>query len=115
VSAEVPFQETSIEIMDADGSGKRTLFYRQGFNAFSGVFSPVGDEIALSVGRYFRAPGMPPAQIGLIKPDGSSCRLLVDDEMNNGFPAGLPTECGSCSNARGNWSSCPWSIARLSR
>jgi TolB protein len=86
----VNFQDTSIEIMSADGTDKRTLFYRQGFNAFSGVFSPKGDEIALSVGRYFRAPGLPPAQIGLIKPDGSDFRLIVDDEMNNGFPSWSP-------------------------
>jgi TolB protein len=84
------FQDTSIEIMNADGTDKRTLFHRPGFNAFSAVFSPAGDEIALSVGRYFRAPGLPPAQIGLIKPDGSDFRLIVDDEMNNGFPSWSP-------------------------
>jgi TolB protein len=111
----VNFQDTSIEMMSADGTDKRTLFYRQGFSAFSAVFSPAGDEIVLSVGRYFRAPGLPPAQIGLIKPDGSDFRLIVDDEMNNGFPAGLPTARGSCSNADGNWSSCPLPIARSYR
>jgi Tol biopolymer transport system component len=78
---------TSIEIMSAAGHDKRTLFHREGFSAFSAVWSPSGDEIALSVGRYFRAPGLPPAQIALIKPDGSNFRLLVDDEMNNGFPS----------------------------
>ena len=81
---------TSIEIMSADGTGKTTLFHREGFSAFSGVWSPTGDEIALSVGRYFRAAGLPPAQIGLIKPDGSNFRLIVDDEMNNGFPSWAP-------------------------
>lgn len=82
--------DTSIEIMSADGTNKRTLFHGPGFSAFSGVFSPAGDEIALSVGRYFRAPGLPPAQIGLIKPDGSGFRLIVDDAMNNGFPSWSP-------------------------
>lgn len=81
---------TSIEIMNADGTAKRTLFYRDGFSAFSGVWSPSGSEIALSVGRYFRAPGLPPAQIALIKPDGSDFRLIVDDEVNNGFPTWSP-------------------------
>ena len=80
-------RNTSIEIMNADGTGKTTLFHREGFSAFSAVWSPAGDEIALSVGRYFRPAGLPPAQIGLIKPDGSNLRLLVDDEMNNGFPS----------------------------
>ena len=81
---------TSVEIMNGDGTGKTTLFHREGFSAFNAVWSPVGDEIALSVGRYFRAPGLPPSQIGLIKPDGSDLRLVVDDEMNNGFPSWSP-------------------------
>ena len=82
--------DTSIEIMNADGTAKRTLFYRDGFSAFSGAWSPAGNEIALSVGRYFRAAGLPPAQIALIKPDGSDFRLIVDDELNNGFPTWSP-------------------------
>lgn len=83
-------QNTSVEIMTADGSGKRTLFHRAGFSAFSAVWSPAGDEIALSVGRYFRSPGSPAAQIALIKPDGSDFRLVVDDQINNGFPSWSP-------------------------
>ena len=78
---------TSIEIMNADGTGKTTLFHRDGFSAFSGVWSPSGNEVALSVGRYFRPAGLPPAQIGLLKPDGTNLRLILDDEMNNGFPS----------------------------
>ncbi len=78
---------TSVEIMSDRGADKRSLFHREGFSAFSAVFSPKGDEIALSVGRYFRAAGMPPAQIALIKPDGSDFRLIVDDKVNNGFPS----------------------------
>ena len=83
-------RDTSIELMNADGSEQRTLFYREGFSAFAGVWSPAGDEVALSVGRYFRQPGIPPGQIALIKPDGSNFRLLVDDEINNGFPSWSP-------------------------
>ena len=69
------------------GSDKRTLFQREGFSGYSAVWSPSGDEIALSVGRDFRAPGLPSAQIALIKPDGSNFRLIVDDTLNNGFPS----------------------------
>jgi len=79
--------DTSVEIMSDSGADKRSLFHRDGFSAFSAVFSPKGDEIALSVGRYFRAAGMPPAQIALIKPDGTDFRLIVDDKLNNGFPS----------------------------
>jgi Tol biopolymer transport system component len=76
--------------MNADGSGKHTLFHKDGFAAFSGVFAPSGTELALSVGRYFRAPGLPPGQLALIKPDGSDFTLVVDDEVNNGFPTWSP-------------------------
>jgi Tol biopolymer transport system component len=82
--------DTSIEIMTSRGTEKRTLFRRDGFSAFSAAWSPMGDDIALSVGRYFRAAGLPPAQIALIKPDGSNVRLIVDDAMNNGFPSWSP-------------------------
>jgi Tol biopolymer transport system component len=81
---------TSIEIMTNRGDEKRTLFKRDGFSSYSAVWSPMGDEIALSVGRYFRAAGLPPAQIALIRPDGSNFRLIVDDAMNNGFPSWSP-------------------------
>ena len=80
-------QNTSVEIMSDRGSDKRTLFHREGFSAYAAVWSPSGDEIALSVGRFFRAPGLPSAQIALIKPDGSDFRLIVDDKVNNGFPS----------------------------
>ena len=80
----------SVEIMAVDGTEQRTLFHREGVSAFSAVWSPAGDEIALSVGRYFRPAGLPAAQIGVIDPDGSDLRLVVDDEVNNGFPSWSP-------------------------
>jgi Tol biopolymer transport system component len=81
---------TSIEIMNADGSGKHTLFHREGFSAFDAVWSPAGDMIAFSVGKYFRAPGLPASQVALIKPDGSGFRVIADDGVNNGFPSWSP-------------------------
>ena len=80
----------SIEIMAVDGTDRRTLFHREGVSAFAAVWSPAGDAIALSFGRYFRPAGLPPAQIGVIDPDGSDLRLVVDDEVNNGFPSWSP-------------------------
>ena len=81
---------TSVELMNADGTGQHTIFHQTGFSAFDAVWSPRGDEIALSVGRYFRQPGPPPGQIALMKPDGSDFRLIVDDSLNNGFPSWSP-------------------------
>jgi Tol biopolymer transport system component len=81
---------TSIEVMNTDGTGIATLFKKEGYSAFNAVWSPAGDEIALSVGRYFRAPGLPAAPIALMKPDGSGYREIVDDGVNNGFPSWSP-------------------------
>jgi hypothetical protein len=61
-----------------------------GRNKFGELWSPRGDEIALSVGRYFCQPGPPLGQIALMKPDGSDFRLIVDDSLNNGFPSWSP-------------------------
>lgn len=82
--------DTSIEIMEADGSGKRTLFHERGAAAYDASWSPAGDTILFSVGRYFRSPGLPAAQIATIKPDGTDFRAIVDDGVNNGFPSWSP-------------------------
>jgi TolB protein len=79
--------DTSIQIMNADGSGKHPLFHKEGNSAYDAVWSPAGDIIAFSVGKYFRAAGLPPAQIALIKPDGSGYREIAEEGVNNGFPS----------------------------
>ena len=82
--------DTSIEIMNADGSSKRTLYRHTGASAFDPNWSPDGSLILFSIGRYFRAPGIPPAQIATIKPDGTGFTPIVDDGVNNGFPTWSP-------------------------
>ena len=81
---------SSVEIMAVDGTNQRTLFHREGVSAFAPVWSPAGDQIALSFGPYFRRAGLPPARIAVIDPEGSDLRLVVDDEVNNGFPSWSP-------------------------
>ena len=46
--------------------------------------------ILFCIGRYFRAPGIPPSQIATIKPDGTGFTPIVDDGANNGFPTWSP-------------------------
>jgi Tol biopolymer transport system component len=82
-------QSTGIYIVAPDGSGLRRLTHKNGV-AGSPAWSPKGDEIALSVRRYFRRPGPPPGQIALMKSDGSDFRVIVDDSMNNGFASWSP-------------------------
>lgn len=82
--------DTSIEAMKADGSESRALFHRAGFSAFAPAWSPDGARIAFGVGRYFRAPGNPAAQIATMNADGSDYQTIVDDDANNGFPSWSP-------------------------
>jgi len=81
---------TSIQTMNADGSDKHPLFHKSGVSAFDAVWSPAGDMIAFSVGKYFRAAGLPSAQIALIQPDGSGYREVAEEGVNNGFPSWSP-------------------------
>jgi len=82
--------DTSIAVMKADGSERRPVFARAGFSAFSSAWSPAGDLIAFGVGRYFRVPGHPTAQVAIVKADGSDLRFITDDGSNNGFPSWSP-------------------------
>ena len=82
--------DTSIEIMNADGSGKRTLYREPGASTFDPNWSPDGSVILFSIGHYFRAPGLPPAQIATIKPDGTGFTSIVSNGANNGFPTWSP-------------------------
>lgn len=81
---------TTIEMMNADGSEKHPIFHKEGTSAFDAVWSPAGDLIAFCVGRYFRAAGLPSAQIALMKPDGSEYREIAEEGFNNGFPSWSP-------------------------
>lgn len=82
--------DTTLHIMDADGKGKRALYHENGTASYDANWSPVDDTILFSVGRYFRSPGLPAAQIATIQPDGSGFRVIVDDGVNNGFPSWSP-------------------------
>ena len=83
-------RDTTIQIMNADGTEKHPLFHKDGVSAFDAVWSPTGDMIAFCVGLYFRTPGLPASQIALMKPDGWGFRVIADDGVNNGFPSWSP-------------------------
>jgi len=82
--------DTSIDVMKPDGSGRRHVFARSGFSAFGASWSPAGDSLAFGVGRYFRIPGHPTAQVAIVKADGTDLRFIADDQSNNGFPSWSP-------------------------
>jgi len=82
--------DTAIDVMKPDGSERRHVFARSGFSAFASSWSPAGDLIAFSVGRYFRAPGHPAAQVAIMQADGANLRMIADEGANNGFPSWSP-------------------------
>lgn len=83
------FLESSLDMMSADGSDRHTIFYQKGKNALAASWSPSGDQIAFGLGTFFFRPGVP-AQLALIKPDGSGFRLITSGETDNGFPNWSP-------------------------
>ena len=76
--------------MNTDGTERTTLVQREGLAAFAPVWSPDGKQIAFSLGLYFRVPGRPRAEVGIINADGTGLRSLVADDANNGFPSWSP-------------------------
>jgi Tol biopolymer transport system component len=83
------FEESSLEMMNADGRDRKTIFYEAGKNAFAAKWSPHGDLIVFGLGTFFFRTG-PAAQLALIKPDGSAFRTITGGETNNGFPSWSP-------------------------
>jgi Tol biopolymer transport system component len=82
--------DTAIDVMQPDGSDRRHAFARTGFSAFASSWSPAGDRIVFSVGRYFRAAGHPAAQVAIMNADGTNVHMIADDGANNGFPSWSP-------------------------
>ena len=82
------FEESSLELMNADGRGRKTIFYEAGKNAFAAKWSPREDLLVFGLGTFFFRTG--PAQLALIKPDGSGFRMITGGETNNGFPSWSP-------------------------
>ena len=82
--------DRNLHIMNADGTDRHLLFAKPGETSFAPAWSPDGSRIAFSLGRYFRAPGHPGGELGLINPDGSGFQSLAKDGSNNGFPSWSP-------------------------
>ncbi len=82
---------TALTIMDVDGSNARTLFDSKSTDKqiLSSSWSIDGKYVAFDIGRYDRDRTYP-AQIALIRPDGSDFRLLTGGLNNSAFPSFSP-------------------------
>jgi Tol biopolymer transport system component len=78
-----------LDVMNVDGSGRRTLHEGQRRALFSTSWAHHGDRIAFALGPAF-AGAKEEVEIATIHPDGSGFTRLTRSAGNNGFPAFAP-------------------------
>jgi Tol biopolymer transport system component len=78
-----------LDVMNLDGSGRRTLYTGTNRGVFSTSWAHHGDQIAFAVGGVFQG-----AKAGVdlmaVRPDGTDMHPLTGEAGNNGFPAFSP-------------------------
>ncbi len=82
--------DSSIAIMDADGSNKSRPFVAQGGSAFSPSWSPDSQWIVFGFGGFLQDRYQKPAKLMLVKRDGTGLQSLTEGEPNTGFPSYSP-------------------------
>jgi len=81
---------SSIAVMDADGSNKKRVFNAEGGAAFYPNWSPDGQWIAFGYGGFFQDRKTQGAKIMMVKKDGTGLKDLTDGKPNSGFPSWSP-------------------------
>ena len=83
-----PDDRTSLAVWDTDGTHPRRIFRADG-STLSPQWSSDGQWIVFGVGNYFLARTRP-AQVMLVRSDGSDARPLTTGPGNAGFPSFSP-------------------------
>src|SRR5262249_22165003 len=79
----------TVDVMNLDGSERKTIFPGKNRGLFSISWAHTGDLIAFSHGGVFQgAQGS--VDLATIRPDGSDYRKLTTEAGNNGFPSFAP-------------------------
>ncbi len=81
---------SSIAIMDADGSNKRRIFPANGGEAFSPSWSPDGQWVVFGFGGYLQNRKTRAAKLMMVNRDGTGLKDLTDGLPNAGFPSWSP-------------------------
>ena len=85
--------QSSLSVMDPDGSNHKTLFEDPSGSAMMPSWSPDGTQIVFGFGGFFAARSAKLARLMIINADGSGAKDLTGttaDEPNAGFPSWSP-------------------------
>jgi Tol biopolymer transport system component len=80
----------SLSVMNPDGTDRRKIFQRQDGASLVPTWSPDCQWIAFGFGTFFGGRGFAPANIRMVKVDGSEGKEVTSGKYNVGFPAWSP-------------------------
>lgn len=89
VSANLPYGNRKISIVDASGANTRTIFQDDKLGIGGTSWSADGSLIAFGLGGFFERP-VTPARLATIRPDGSDFRVLIQGDGSSGLPSFAP-------------------------
>ena len=80
----------SLSVMNIDGSARQKIFQRQDGASLMPTWSPDCQWVAFGFGIFFGGRGFAPANVFMVKADGSESRQVTQSKVNAGFPAWHP-------------------------
>ncbi|HEY6456336.1 MAG TPA: hypothetical protein VIY90_13770 [Steroidobacteraceae bacterium] len=80
----------SISVLNPDGTDRHRIFQRQDGASLEPTWSPDCQWIAIGVGAYFGGRGFAPANLWMVKADGTQSKQITRDSFNVGFPSWSP-------------------------
>jgi len=79
-----------VSVLNVDGTQKVKVFQRQDGAALMPTWSPDCQWVAFGFGVFFGGRGFAPANVFMVKADGSENRQVTQSKVNAGFPAWAP-------------------------
>ncbi len=79
--------DSSIAIMDADGTNKFRVYVAEGGSAFAPGWSPDSQTLVFGFGGFLQDRYQKPAKIMTVRRDGTNVQELTTGEPNAGFPS----------------------------
>jgi TolB protein len=83
--------KNSLLLMNTDGSHSSVFFTDNSRSVLAPAWSPLGNKIAFSMGRFFQqVNGKSIADLVIIDQNGKNLTILTDSSANYGFPSWSP-------------------------